>query len=144
MLVALLSSFLFALALNLSRELAQADGPIAAFISSAVMTTLVAAPVALPTLELPDSWWLWALVCTVAATGAMRSVGDIQAYRLGEASVVAPFTYLRLVILGLAGFLIFDEVPELATWLGALVIISSTLYIALREARLRQKAKRSA
>jgi len=141
MLVALLSSFLFALALNLSREVAQADGAIATFMSSAVMTLLVATPFALPVFAMPQDWWVWAMLGTVAATGAIRSVSDIQAYRLGEASVVAPFTYLRLVIVGLAGFLMFDEIPGIATLLGALVIITSTLYIALREARLRQKSK---
>lgn len=144
MLAALASSFLFALALTLSRGLAQADGPIAAFTSSTFMTILVAAPIAGPGFSLPGSWWIWLMLAIVIVTGAMRSVGDIQAYRLGEASVVAPFIYLRLLVIGVAAYFLFDETPDFATLLGAVVIIASTLYIALRESRLRKVAAKDA
>ena len=138
MLAALASSFMFALALSFSRGLAQADGPIATYVSSVAITVLVSAPFAVPVMQLPETPALWALLAVLVVTGAVRGVGDIQAYRLGEASVLAPVTYLRLVIIGGAAYFLFDEIPDLATIVGAVVIIASTLYIALREARLRR------
>ncbi len=47
-------------------------------------------------------------------------------------------SYLRLVALGFAGWLLFDESPDPMTLLGGAVIIGSTLYIAHRERRLRR------
>src|SRR3546814_2228150 len=58
----------------------------------------------------------------------------IRAYRSGEASFVAPFDYLKLILAGLIGFAVFDEVPGLWTFAGAAVIVGATLYIARREA----------
>jgi len=138
MLAALGSSAMFALALNFSRGLADADGPVATYVSSVVITTIVTLPFAWDTLAMPESGMVWALVAVCVVTGALRGVGDIQAYRLGEASVLAPITYLRLVFIGGAGYLLFDEVPDAATLAGAVVIIGATLYIALREAQLRR------
>jgi drug/metabolite transporter (DMT)-like permease len=72
----------------------------------------------------------------IGAIGAVAQGCFIAAFRAGEASAVAPFDYLRLLFAGLAGFLVFAEVPD--GWMlgGAAVIIASTLYIARREARL--------
>ena len=36
------------------------------------------------------------------------------------------------------GFIFFDEVPDLYTWTGAILIFGSTTYIAVREARLKR------
>jgi drug/metabolite transporter (DMT)-like permease len=35
--------------------------------------------------------------------------------------------------------MIFDEIPEIWTWVGGTIIFASTTYIAFREARLQQK-----
>jgi drug/metabolite transporter (DMT)-like permease len=59
----------------------------------------------------------------------------IRAYRAGEATVVAPFDYSRLLLSTLFGYLIFSEVPDIWTGAGAAIIIASTFYIARREAR---------
>ena len=60
----------------------------------------------------------------------------IAAYRTGEASVVAPFDYSKLIVAGILGFVIFGEVPDHWTLAGAAVIVAATLYIARREAAL--------
>jgi len=57
----------------------------------------------------------------------------IAAYRTGEASVVAPFDYSKLIVAGILGFVLFGEVPDLWTLVGAAVIVTATLYIARRE-----------
>jgi drug/metabolite transporter (DMT)-like permease len=36
------------------------------------------------------------------------------------------------------GYLIFDNFPDVWTWLGAAIIIASGIYIAFRERRRRQ------
>lgn len=58
-----------------------------------------------------------------------------EALRAGEASAVAPFQYLRLVVIMGFGWVLFAEVPDGATLLGAAVILSGAILITVREAR---------
>ena len=59
----------------------------------------------------------------------------IAAYRAGEAAVVAPMQYSQILWAVLFGALIFDEMPDLATAVGAAVVIASGLYIVMRESQ---------
>ncbi|WP_170317675.1 DMT family transporter [Paroceanicella profunda] len=141
MLAALASSLLLALALSMSRRLAETDGSFSTLLSSAAVTMLISVPAAWPVLELPDTPWLWMVMLAMIAAGAMRGLADIQAYRFGEAGLLAPLTYLRLVLLGAAGYLIYAETLDAATLAGSVIIIGSTLYIARREAQLRRQRR---
>ena len=64
----------------------------------------------------------------------------IRAFQLGAAAVIAPLGYVELIGTTILGFLVFDNFPDLWTWIGAGLIIASGLYIALREQR-RQVAR---
>ena len=44
---------------------------------------------------------------------------------------------------GIAGYVFFGETIDAATWAGGAIIILSTLYIALREARLSRTGTRA-
>ncbi|MFC4277918.1 DMT family transporter [Achromobacter aloeverae] len=58
-----------------------------------------------------------------------------QGFRIGPASVVAPFDYTGLIWATLLGWAIWNEQPDLATCAGAVFIAGSGVYIALRERR---------
>lgn len=60
-----------------------------------------------------------------------------SAYRHGEASAIAPFQYLRLIVVAGFGWAIFSEVPDGWTWLGAAVILAGAVIITVAEARRR-------
>ena len=75
--------------------------------------------------------WLGLLIVLVSLGMALITV----AMRLGEASVVAPLRYTRIVFgLGLA-FVFFGEVPGPSVWLGAGLIVAAGLYSYWRELR---------
>lgn len=57
-----------------------------------------------------------------------------QAYRLTRASNVAPFEYLAVPLGTLAGYLVWRDVPDLLSVTGAVLIVSSGLYVFHREA----------
>jgi drug/metabolite transporter (DMT)-like permease len=59
------------------------------------------------------------------------------AYRFAPASLVAPFDYSQIIWTAALGYLVFGDVPTLATWLGSALIVLSGLYILEREARRR-------
>lgn len=77
--------------------------------------------------------WMFAGAILFGAAGYW---GIVTATRVGEASVVAPFRYTRLLFSMTLGFLVFHERPDLATILGATLIIGTGLYTFIRERRL--------
>jgi len=63
-----------------------------------------------------------------------------RAYSTAQASVAAPFEYVALPIGAMWGFLFWQEVPTVATWVGAVLTIGSGLYILRREQRMKAAA----
>lgn len=65
----------------------------------------------------------------------------IESFRLGEAALVSPFKYANILWAVLFGYLLFGDLPDGATLLGALIVSTSGLYILHRE-RIRVRAAR--
>ena len=57
----------------------------------------------------------------------------IKAYSVSPVATVAPFTYSNLLWAIGYGYLVFGNLPDQWTVIGAIVIISSGLYIFHRE-----------
>ena len=74
---------------------------------------------------------LFGLLIGVASTAGQWIV--VLAFRYADASVLAPFSYTQLLWVSILGFLIFGEVPDIWTVVGAVFIVSSGLYTAHRE-----------
>jgi len=81
----------------------------------------------------PEEWWL---LLIIGALGALSQSFWIRAFRCGDASLVAAFDYLRLPLAAAVGLIMFAEVPSIWTLVGAVIIVTSTIYIARREASL--------
>ncbi len=58
-----------------------------------------------------------------------------QGFRIGPASVVAPFDYSGLLWAGLLGWLFWGELPDTWAYAGGAIIVASGIYICLRETR---------
>ena len=99
-----------------------------------VATILLAAPLADWRWPQPGDWLL---LIALGPLGAGAQAMIITAFKVGEASFVAPFEYTRLLLAWLIGLVFFAERPDLLTLAGAALIVASTLYIARREARLK-------
>ncbi len=59
-----------------------------------------------------------------------------RSLKLAPASVVVPYQYSMIVWAALFGYLVFGDVPSMATVAGAAIIIGAGLYIFLREREL--------
>ncbi|WP_299350381.1 DMT family transporter [uncultured Shimia sp.] len=68
--------------------------------------------------------------------GAAGYWGIVTAMRVGEASVVAPYRYTRLLFSLVIGVFVFHERPDWPTLAGAALIIGTGLYTFLRERQL--------
>ncbi len=71
-----------------------------------------------------------------ALAGAFGSLGIMcltHAFRLAPVATISPFEYSALIWATLLGFLLWGELPDTLTLAGAIVVISSGLYIIYRE-----------
>ena len=71
-----------------------------------------------------------------ALAGLFGSVGVMcltHAFRLAPVATISPFEYTALIWATLLGFLLWDELPDRYTLIGAGIVISSGLYIIYRE-----------
>ncbi len=72
----------------------------------------------------------------MVTTGVTASVAFLllfTAYRIASPAVVSPFEYSILLWAPLIGWIYFEEIPNLNTVIGILIIISSGIYIFIRE-----------
>jgi len=70
------------------------------------------------------------------ATGFTASVAFLllfSAYRIASPAVVSPFEYSILVWSSLSGWLFFNEIPDLKTIIGIILIVCGGIYIFIRE-----------
>lgn len=75
------------------------------------------------------------LFAGIALFGTLGMTMMTQAFRLAPAAVVAPLDYTALIWATLLGWAIWREVPDGFTYLGAVVIAASGIYIVWREQR---------
>jgi len=80
--------------------------------------------------------YLWLI--GIGALGTLGHLAITRAYAYAEATQIQPFDFTRLPLATLVGYFVFGEVPDLWTWVGAVVIAGSSVYIARREAALRR------
>jgi drug/metabolite transporter (DMT)-like permease len=125
----------------LSRKLAGYDSPETSNTYMAV-SGFVLASTLLPFIWRPpaDTWHalLFLMLGVVGGTGHYYLV---RAFELAPASFVSPFIYTQILGAALLSFLIFGELPDVATWVGAAIITASGVYILYRERRNSTKAE---
>ncbi|WP_108814988.1 DMT family transporter [Loktanella sp. Alg231-35] len=74
------------------------------------------------------------LACIVVVMIAYLAI--VAATRGGNAGIISSFRYSRMVFALMIGYVMFTEIPDAATLIGAAIIIASGIYTLWREARL--------
>ena len=75
----------------------------------------------------------WALILALATTGFLGQLAITEAFRHGQASVVAPFEYTALAWGVGLDWALWRTVPDHYTLLGGAIIIASGLYLIRQE-----------
>ena len=115
-----------------TRYLSQDESPLTSFVYTALLGSIAASVLVVPSwtpIESSDLF-VFSVFGLLGATGHFLL---IHAYRISEASFLAPFNYIGILYGSLWGLYFFNEVPSLITILGGLIIVSSGIYIWLRE-----------
>ncbi len=87
----------------------------------------------------PPEMWVWLVAIGVLGTIAQLALS--QALKETEPTAVLPFDFLKLVWATLLGMWVFGELPDIITWIGALVVFASGFFIAYREHQERRRVQ---
>jgi drug/metabolite transporter (DMT)-like permease len=79
------------------------------------------------------------LIAFVAAFGVAAQFLLTKAYTMTNPSFTAPFEYSALIWAAISGYLLWQDVPDIWSVVGALLIVGSGIYIIYREARVGKK-----
>ena len=139
--VALFTAFLFASGLIIIRVLARDDPPGTILFWYHIFGTLIfAGPAAYVWVHPTPLEWL--LLCLIATFTAIGMNFFVRGFSVGESSLMGTMEYIRLVFAVIAGYLLFTEIPDLWTGVGAIIIVSATLYITRHEAGRKSPPRR--
>ena len=75
---------------------------------------------------------LW-LILGIGVAGGIGQYAVTEAFRVGEASLIAPLEYTALVWGVLLDLTLWGVLPDGVTWVGAAIIVASGLYLLRRE-----------
>lgn len=133
-LAALGSALLFCLAHVCIKKLSSTEAPMTIMLYYSVSSTLM---IAVPTAFVwtTPSWAALGLLFIMGALGAAAQTCIVHSLRAGEATVVEPFEYVRLIFALAWGWFLFADFPTVWTFAGAAVIIAANTYIARRASR---------
>lgn len=85
--------------------------------------------------------WTWpsaTALLMMAAIGALGTIGWFAfayAFKFADASALAPYDFTRLPFIAVPAYLVFGEVPDIWTWIGAAVIFGSSIMVTRAEVR---------
>lgn len=86
---------------------------------------------------LPNAWQSLILFCAIII-GMIAYLAIVAATRGGNAGIISSFRYSRMIFALIIGYLVFAEIPDAPTLIGAAIIIASGIYTLWRETVLRR------
>jgi drug/metabolite transporter (DMT)-like permease len=130
-LVALLAACLNAAYNVLTRRVAAVDPAETSFLLQIVLATVLLSFIG-PFFWVTPAPAHWPLILAQATLAALGHLCLVRALTVAPAVVVQPFTYTSLLYATGIGYLLFGDVPDQLTLLGAAVVVGAGVYAAIR------------
>lgn len=127
-----------------TRKLAMQESQPSLVFYSSIFATVLLAPPALIYGQVPGSTFDWLLLASLGAFGLGGHALLVKASRLASASKLAPFVYSQLLWMTGLGFIVFGDVPDGWTMVGASIICISGIYIMNRERQIARNERKLA
>jgi len=140
------SAACYALYQIFSRKLAAHDPPETSITFTAMVAVVITGLIGIfhvdwvPLVE----WWHLGLFAATGFVGGFAHYFVTRAFVYAPAALLSPFDYAQLIGATLLGYFIFGNFPDLFTWIGAAIIVSSGLFITWREYHLSLARRRAA
>lgn len=133
-------AFFLALFSILTRKLAGVDTAQTQQFYAGAASVVLLLPIAFTDWSWPSQPISWVAFFIMGAAGLGGHLLNSTAHRFATPATLAPFSYLSLIYLSIASWLIFDQPPDQLFIVGVAIIVASGLYIWLRERQLARRA----
>ncbi len=90
-----------------------------------------------PTLE------QWPLVLGIGLVSSIGGYCFTRAVSAADARIVQPFQFSRMIFATAIGWIMFSELPDIWTWVGAAVIFAASYYVVYREGKARRAQRKA-
>lgn len=131
-LVFIFAAMSFAMLDIINKKFIVKESMISMLFYSAIITALLSIVPAIQYWQTPTMHEL-SLLFILGASSNLILFFILKAFALLDATAIAPYRYLELLMSATFGYLIFGDVPSSSTWYGALILIPSTLFIVYSE-----------
>ena len=73
------------------------------------------------------------ILFVIGAGGNLMQYLIFKAFNATDLSALSPFRYIEFIIAAVFGFVCFSEIPDINVFVGALILIPTTLYLSISE-----------
>ncbi|WP_309109601.1 DMT family transporter [Pseudomonas brassicacearum] len=126
-LIPLLSALGFAIFSVLTRRISRQDSFATNMLYMGFFGAITITLLGLPGWVAP-SLMQWGLIAVLSTTGVVAQLLFLQALKYATAATLQPFNYTLLVFASLIGLLVFGELPDTWTVVGACLVIAGGMY----------------
>ena len=133
----LFTSIVWSFIIIITKFLSKNDSPITILTYQYSLVTFFSFFIVIFFWETPSSI-IFLYTFLAALSGTILHIALIYSYKLVDLTLTQPFTFLSLIWASLFGYNVFEEKPDVFTWLGAIIIFSGVLIIFYRESFLKK------
>jgi drug/metabolite transporter (DMT)-like permease len=131
----LFSALLWSINIIITKKISKDDSAITILAYQSIFMSLLSFFIVLFFWEMP-SLKTFTYLILAALCGTVLHLTLNHAFKLVDVSMTQPYSFLNLVFASIIGYFVFDEMPDLYTWIGALIIFTGVLIISYREMKL--------
>lgn len=132
MLLVLVSCVFWGFSVTIVKYLTRTDSTTSIVAWMSILITVLSLPPALLYWEWPNGDQLL-LLTTMGILGTLGHLGMAKGLSLADTTAVMSIDFMRLIWAALIGIYFFSDGFDVYTWVGAIIIFSSGLYIIFRE-----------
>ncbi len=137
-LVALAANLLAGMAIIIAKKVSSIDS------SSTILFYGTVGTLILTSIQVLFSWQTPSTIDSIylifiGASGMFSQYCYLQALKYAPASFVTPFEYIRLCVTIPIGIVVFNEMPDLYSLLGSLIIVGSIIYLVREQIGVKEK-----
>ena len=136
--MALGSSFFWAIVIVMTKKISADDSAITILAYQYIFMIIFTSILTIFFWQTPSIKTLGFLLLA-ALTGTIFHLCINHAYKLVDVTMTQPYSFLGLIFSSILGYYIFNDIPDLYTWLGAFIIFIGVLIITYREIKLKKE-----
>ena len=128
----LISALIWSVSLIFIKKLTETDSPVTISLYAGVGMIPATFVAAYPYLIMPNLYQ-FLIILFIAVTGTIAQTLLNSAFKRGQLAILLPFDYLKLIWSVLIGYTIFVKSTTISLWIGSILIVGASSYIAWKE-----------